>query len=137
MIFKYSEYQTQDNKTIYRPTIPILFKNGKHFIFTEAAIDSGADYTILPIEIAGVLNIKLDKRNKRTFEGAGGNPFTVYRSPNSIEHIIRQEKFRTHKWNSGVFFSESQPTILLGQNGFLDKFVVTLDGKKKEVRLDK
>ena len=137
MIFKYYQYQTKENETIYRPTIPIVFKNGKHFIFTDATIDSGADFSILSIEMAKVLDIKLDHRSKKTIESAGGNTFTVYPSPISIEHIIRQKGFRTLKWKALVYFSEIQPTILLGQKGFLDKLIVTLDGRKKEVRLDK
>ena len=55
MKFKYSEYIGGNNVKIFRPTVPIVFKNNSKFIQTEAVIDSGADFTILPIEIAGIL----------------------------------------------------------------------------------
>lgn len=135
MKFKYSEYAGPDNLKIFRPTVPILFKLKSKFIYTEAIIDSGADFTILPIEIAGILDIKLDGRKKTSFHGAGNNQFTVYPSPESIEHIIRQNSFRPLKWNSKVYFAESQPGILLGHKGFLERFKITLDGKKKELEI--
>lgn len=131
MKFKYSEYIDDKGGKLYRPTVPIVFKNKSKFIQTEAVIDSGADFTILPIEIAGFLDIKLDGRTKTNFHGAGSNPFPVYPSPIKIEHILRQNGFRTIKWNAKIFFAESQPAILLGQKGFLEKFSVTLDGKNK------
>lgn len=136
MKFKYSEYLAENNIKIFRPTVPIIFKNKSKFIQTEAIIDSGADFTILPIEIAGILNIKLDGRTKTIFHGAGGNPFPVYLSPINIEHILRQSGFQTINWQTKVFFAESQPAILLGHKGFLEKFRVTLDGKRKEVEIN-
>jgi hypothetical protein len=136
MKFNYSQYPTPDGKTIFRPSIPILLKNGKHFILVEAVIDSGSDFTIFPLEIAGALNIKLDKNSKSNFLGAGSNPFTVYHSPVKIEHVLRQNGFRTLTWKTNVYFAESQPAILLGNKGFFDQFVVTIDGKKREVSIN-
>lgn len=101
----------------------------------EALIDSGADFTILPIEIAGVLSIKLDTNKKTSFEGAGGNHFIVYPSPVKIEHIIRQSGFRVIKWEAVVYFAESQPAILLGNNGFLDQVKVIFNGKDKTIEI--
>ena len=135
MKFKYSQYPTPEGKNIYRPSIPIIFKNGEKFIYVEAVIDSGADFTILPIEIAGELGIKLDVKSKVTFYGAGGNPFTVYPSPVQIEHILRQSGFRQIAWKAHLYFAESQPAILLGNHGFLDQFEVRLKGKTKETEI--
>lgn len=135
MKFKYSEYISSDGSKIFRPTVPIIFKNKLKFIHTEAIIDSGADFTILPIEMAGILDIKLNLRTKTTFHGAGSNPFNVYPSPIEIEHILRQDGFRSIQWKTRVFFAESQPAILLGQKGFLEKFKTTLDGQKRETEI--
>lgn len=135
MKFKYSEYTGPNNIKIFRPTVSIIFKNKSKFIQTEAIIDSGADFTILPIEIAGILGIKLDLRKKTTFHGAGSNPFSVYPSPVNIEHILRQGGFRPINWKTKVFFAESQPGILLGHKGFLERFKITLDGKRKELEI--
>lgn len=135
MIFKYSEYPGLKGKSIYRPEIPILFKNGKSFIILGALIDSGADYIILPIETADSLKLKLEKRDKTEFYGAGKNPFTVYKSPKEVEYLIRQNGFRSIKAKTTVYFAESQPVILLGHHGFLQKLKVVLHGPKKEVEI--
>lgn len=124
-----------DNLKIFRPTVPIFFKNKSKFIHTEAVIDSGADFTILPIELAGILDIKLDTNSKATFYGAGRNPFSVYPSPGSISCMLRKNGFKTITWKTKVFFAESQPAILLGHKGFLEKFRVTLDGERREVEI--
>lgn len=133
MKFKYSEYG--DTAKIYRPTLPVVFKHKSNFIKTTAIIDSGADFTILPIEMAGYLDIKIDVSTKTKFNGAGSNSFTVYPSPVSIEHIVSQGGFRPLKWKAKVFFAESQPAILLGHKGFLERFEVRLNGPKREVEI--
>lgn len=133
MIFQYSQYKGPHGKFIYRPEIPIVFKNGKHFIFVRAIIDSGADYIILPIETAGQLNITLTSKSE--FYSAGGNRFTVYKSPLELEYIIRKEGFRNIAQKTVVYFAESQPAILLGNHGFLEKMRITLNGPKKEIEI--
>ncbi len=133
MIFKYREYLGANGKNIYRPTVPIIFRNGKNFAFLEAVIDSGADYIVLPIEMAGLLNLKLE--TKTEFYAAGGNRFTVYKSPSEIEYFIRKNGFRNITHRTVVYFAESQPAILLGHHGFLEKLHITLNGPKKEVEI--
>lgn len=46
MKFKYSEYIGPNGTKIFRPTVPIIFKNRSKFIQTEAIIDSGSDFTM-------------------------------------------------------------------------------------------
>lgn len=86
---------------------------------------------------AGYLDIKLDKDQKMTFQGAGSNPFTVYPSPSKITHMLRQGGFRTIEWKTTVYFAELQPAILLGNSGFFDQFSVTLNGKKGEITISR
>lgn len=132
MKFPYLPFPTLKGN-LYRPAIPIAFQHKQKFIYLNAIVDSGADFTILPIEIAGVLDLKLDPKQKETFFGAGNNTFSVYPSPQPIEHILRQNGFRTIKWRAKIYFSEAQPTILLGNKGFLEKFKVVLNGPEKEI----
>lgn len=138
MKFPYFEFETVDTrKKIYRPAVRLFFKNENKFIYSLGIIDSGADYTILPIEYAGELGLKLDVKKKTSFIGAGKNPFTVYPSPKEIQHVIRQNGFRNIEWKSIVYFAEGQPTILLGNKGFLELFKITLDGTKRELEITK
>ena len=137
MIFQYSQFPVPDQKGvfIYRTTIPIIFKYKTNFILVEALVDSGADQTILPVEIATALNIPLDESSATYFFGAGGNTFEVYRSQFAIQHSLRAAGFQPIQWSTKVYFAQSQPTILLGQDGFLNRFRVTLDGIKKEIEI--
>ena len=138
MKFSYFEFEIiNSNRKIYRPAVRLFLKNGKKLIYSLGVIDSGADCTILPIELAGELDLKLDAKKKTSFIGAGKNPFTVYPSPIEIKHVIRQNGFRDLEWSSKVYFAESQPSILLGNKGFLEHFKVTLDGTKRELEITK
>ena len=133
MNFEYSEYVGPDGKTLYRPAIPIMFKNGKYYILVRAIIDSGADFTILPIETAKQLDVKLDK--KTVFYAAGGNQFSVYKSPIELAYLVRKIGFRSITHKTIVYFAESQTTILLGNHGFLDHLRITLNGPKKRIEI--
>ena len=138
MIFKYGAYPKPDSVSefIYRPTIEIVFKYKEEFILVDALIDSGADFTILPAEMAEALHMPLDKKTKTEFLGAGGNKFIVCQSADKIEYIIRQTGFRSLRWESKVYFGDGQPTILLGQTGFLNRFRVTLDGPRRQIEIN-
>ncbi|MBD3331071.1 hypothetical protein GF354_06145 [Candidatus Peregrinibacteria bacterium] len=115
--FPYVEYLGLAEDRVFRPVIPVIFQaNGEEFK-NYCLIDSGADYSILPIEIAGKFNLELGSQPRYTVQGAGGSRFTIYRSPIEIDHIIKKRGFRDIKWKSTVYFSESGSTILLGQNG--------------------
>ncbi|MBI2634099.1 hypothetical protein HYW82_00310 [Candidatus Peregrinibacteria bacterium] len=135
IVFPYIEFLGLAEERVFRPMIPVTFKaNGKIFK-SYALIDSGADYSILPIEIAGKFKLDLASQPQYRILGAGGNSFTIYKSSVEIEHIIKKSGFREIKWKSIVFFAESGSTILLGQNGFLNRFKVILNGKNKEVEI--
>ena len=133
MHFHYSEYPGIDGQSVFRPAVPITLRYGMKNIHVEALIDSGADYTLIPLEIASVFDFKLSDQPHYLFYGAGSNTFTVYRSPVEMDHILSKSGFQHKLWKSFVYFAESQPTILLGQRGFLDRFDVHLKGKEREV----
>lgn len=135
MKFKYIQFIGPNDKSIFRAAVPIFFKNKEKFVYVQALVDSGADYTILPIELAGELGLKLSVKDKMEFFGAGNNPFTVYPSLTKITHLIRQDGFRSVSWKSEVYFAESQSSILLGNIGFLDQFKVIFDSKNKELEI--
>ncbi len=135
MIFPYVEFLGFSEERIFRPMIPVTFKaNGERFQ-SYALIDSGADYSILPIEIAGIFKLKISDQPNSNILGAGGNTFTIYKSPVEVEQIIQKRGFRDIKWKSFVYFAESGSTILLGQNGFLNHFKVVLNGKNREIEI--
>lgn len=135
MKFPYVEFLGLAEERIFRPLIPITFKVNDRVFESYALIDSGSDYTVLPIEIAGKLGLELSHYLKYNIEGAGGNSFAIYRSPVEIECLLQQRGSKTIRWLSHVYFAESGTTLLLGQKGFLDQFQVKLNGPKREIQI--
>jgi len=135
MKFPYVEFLGLAEDRVFRPMIPVTFKANNKEFKTYSLIDSGADYSVLPIEIASIFNLQLSDQPRYNILGAGGNSFQIYKSPIEIEHIIQKIGFRAIQWKSYVYFAESGSTILLGQNGFLNQLKVTLNGKNKEVEI--
>lgn len=135
MKFPYVEFLGLVEDRIFRPVIPVTFKVQDKQFKSYALIDSGADYTILPIEVAGQLGLKLSAEFRYSMEAAGGSSLNIYRSPVEIKHIIQKSGFRNLEWSSYVYFAESGSTLLLGQKGFLDRFEVRLNGHSKETHI--
>ena len=81
LIFPYIEFLGLTEDRVFRPMIPLVFRaNGQEYK-NYALIDSGSDYTILPIEIAGRFKFHLGDQPRYGLVGAGGDTFTIYRSP--------------------------------------------------------
>lgn len=135
MVFPYVEFLGLAEERIFRPMIPVTFKVGKKVFQSYGLIDSWSDYTILPIEIAGHFNLKLSSQSQYTIEGAGGNSFSIYKSPTKIRYLLCKEGFRNIVLSSYVYFAESGATLLLGQKGFLDQLEVNLDARKKIINI--
>ena len=98
----------------YRPCLPISFSNNrKEFRVGHALVDTGSDFTILPLEVAHQLEIELDDSKEVLVDGAGGGRFKVIPSRNKIGCIIELEKYRSIRWKATVYFAETEPIILL------------------------
>ena len=131
MNLPYIEDLGLEEERIFRPMLPVTFRaNGESFK-SYALVDSGSDYTILPIEIAGVLKLKLSVDRQFRLQAAGGNIFRIYKSPQKVEQAIEKKGFRPRKFSSYIYFAESGSAILLGQKGFLDQLNVKLKGPEK------
>jgi predicted aspartyl protease len=137
MIFPYVEFVGLTEERIFRPMIPITFKSNKTVFNTYALIDSGSDYTILPIEVAGLFNFSLTDQPRYTIGSAGGSSFTVYRSPEELNYVLKKRGFRDIQGKSLVYYAESCPTTLIGQSGILNNLNVRLDGNKRIIEIKK
>lgn len=119
------------------PAIRVTFRC-KRFRITigNALVDTGADETLLPLSMANDMGFDFDlEKDKVMWDGAGGQQFPAYKSPEEIEFILESSGFRPCRWTSHVFFTLEQPTILIGRRNFLDRFVVTFRGKEKVLEL--
>lgn len=69
--FRYKTIKRPDGQSIYGPWVPVTLIGHKESVGVIFLLDSGADYTVLPIEIAEILELDLSKPVEKT-KGVGG-----------------------------------------------------------------
>lgn len=114
---------------ISRPIIPVSIHYEEKKIHYEALIDSGADFTILPMGLAEILNINASNFKKILFTGVDGG---------ILKGIIAKVGMEIGgaTYQTSIVFAEISGTIgILGQIGFFDKFIVKFDLKKEGIEL--
>lgn len=133
MIFKYRKLNTPSpfskQKHLLRPIIPVSLINKKCSIRYEALIDSGADFSIFPIEIAEKLNIKLDEKQCLYFSGLEKDLIKGYKS--SIIIRIGEYNYKTKI----IFADLTGKSGILGQDGFFSLFKVRFSYKQEEIEI--
>lgn len=133
MKFKYLKYSLKDplnkNKFLYRPIIPLSIGNTSNSVRFEALIDSGADFSIFPIEIAEKINISPKNKERIYFSGIGervNEGFIAQVYLNIGKNIVKTKV---------IFSSVLEVSGVLGQHGFFDKFIIRFDLTGKEIEL--
>ena len=96
-------------------------------------LDSGADYTILPVEIAEILGLELSESIEQS-EGVGGSVDTIKTDIElNVKNAHESYKFRIPVY---VLMSRnSKIPPLLGRAGFFDEFEITIKQKSGKVTL--
>lgn len=115
------------------PTLPIIF-NG--FPVGNALVDTGADITLLPLEVNKILTLELDTENAIDIESAGGGKFKAIPAKQKLEYTLEHSGFKPITWKGTVYFAPRQPTILLGQHECLSELTITFDGPRRKIRVE-
>lgn len=117
---------------VYRPIIKIGIK-GKAIADYEVLIDSGADDSVLPEELAQIAGVELDKNNSKEFRGLGGGSLSGYKNKNVV--IL---SLGGHDFSADLYFCKgfSSGYGILGQKGFFNKFRVRFIYSKKRIEID-
>jgi len=111
-----------DTSHYERPLIPVTISSGRKSARLLALIDSGADNTIFGEQVASMLGLDLHEAPADSYCGTSGH-----------EQVARYRELSVRVGTVGyqamVGFSRlpCQVAGILGQNGFFDHFVVTLD----------
>ena len=125
-----------DAWTIYRPCLPVTFRHaGKGFPVGHALVDTGADMTVLPMEMAKYLGVELAPEKGIDIGSAGGGHFTAVPSAKAIECVVEGDGFRPARWKSVVFFAARQPTVLLGHRGCLEHLDLLFHGRDRTLEI--
>ncbi|MEI6731275.1 MAG: hypothetical protein WCK90_01200 [archaeon] len=135
--FKYKRVKRPNGIEIKSPMVPItLSGKGAKYEFI-ALLDSGADISVIPLDVAELLNADLSGK-KEEVTGIGG-------FAEAIQTTLNLEISRPHEPYSFTIpvkvlltktNTEDVP-ILLGRAGFFDKFEITFDQKNERIHLKK
>jgi hypothetical protein len=121
-------------RTSYRPSLPVTFSyRGKRFPVGHALVDTGADITLLPREIAQVLELRLDDTEPLRIARAGGGDFVAYPSLGKVGYAIEKKGYRSICWEGTVYVAEEEPIVLLGFHECLEYFDLTFMGPEKKL----
>ena len=138
LTFRYKRVKRPNNTEVKSPSIPVtLWGNGSKYGFI-ALLDSGADVSAIPQEVAELLDLDLSGK-KEDASGIGGKvpavqskinvqiekPHEVYTFTIPVKVILNKE----------IKFDGQELPVLLGRAGFFDKFVITFDQKEEKVTL--
>ena len=141
--------ETNHDKIVARPKIEVAFRknSGAKDLETNpdirvyGIVDSGADITFIPRQIAEILKIDLDEKTKKTSKSASED-FITYRANLYMEIIYDgihipignvetaiPEKFASSK--------DVEKMILLGRNSVFSQYVITFNEPAKAMEFRK
>jgi hypothetical protein len=106
----------------HRPLIPVTLSTGRKSARLLALIDSGADNTIFNMQVAAMLGLRLGNAPADSFCGTSGHEQTARYRRLAI-------RVGAVSYRAMVGFAELQFDVagILGQDGFFDRFAVTLN----------
>ncbi|MCK4327391.1 MAG: hypothetical protein KAW41_02840 [Candidatus Diapherotrites archaeon] len=131
--FNYKSIKRPDGTTVKTPSIPISLI-GKEQFDTVALLDSGADISAIPRDVAEIIGLDLRAKRSPAF-GIGGKVDAV---DTRMKILVEKghEKYRLSV-PVKVIMGDYDFPILLGRLGFFDKFVITFDQSQQKVSLKK
>jgi predicted aspartyl protease len=133
MNFKYKSLPRKGGPPRKTPTIPVTLMGPDDSIDIVAILDSGADISVLPLEVGEQLGLDLTK-NRSPCGGIGGEVDTA-------EDHVRIRVAQGHENYTFdipvkvVLDSSSSIPVLLGREGFFEKFEITFDENREKISL--
>ncbi len=129
--FRYKTVNRPDGTEVKTPSIPVVLK-GKESIETIALLDSGADISAIPRDIAEIIGLDLKGKTTPSF-GIGGKV-------DSVETRMRITVSKGHERYSfqipvKVILGKFDFPVLLGRVGFFSKFIISFDEAGERVKL--
>lgn len=129
--FRYKTVKRPDGTEVKTPSIPILL-SGKEKFETMALLDSGADISAIPEAVAEILGLDLTGKRVPAY-GIGGKLDSI-ESGVSIS-VEKGHEHYTFQIPVKVILGDYDFPILLGREGFFDKFIISFDQTQEKVLL--
>ena len=151
MYFRYKaeHFKNKEGKeiTVKKPRIEVYLRKDSASADLEKnpeyrayfTIDSGADCTFLPLQIAEILNLDLDENKKESIMTVAGKSF-AYPSEVYMEIMYRKRRvtigFVPILVTGGDASQEYiERLLVVGREGFFDKFEITFNESKQSLLL--
>jgi len=137
IIFKYVHVPRKDGTLRRAPYIPIFVNNkeGK-LIRLVALIDSGADYSIVPKDLAIFLGLKEHDVGEGKTSGIGGD---VNVRGSTLRFAVKGDR-ENYPLEVPVLILQDENLdvpLLLGRNGFFEEFEITFKQNEEKIYLKK
>lgn len=149
MRFKYhSDHNNDDEKSaVMRPRIEIAMRKSSDPVNastnpefrTFGLVDSGADISFIPRNIADILHLELSDATIKTTKSASGE-FDTYRTTMHLEIIYKKYRVSVGTVNVAVpqkdkITTDLERYILIGRDGLFDKYKITFNEASKTIDL--
>lgn len=133
MEFPYVKFEGERGP-IFRPCVPVTFHFEKGaFTIGSALVDTGADMTVLPMDIAQSFDVGLSETDGVRIKSAGGGAFVAVRSKERIDQSIEVQGFRPCRWSGHVYFAPRQSIALLGHEECLEYLNLLFKGPQRRL----
>lgn len=129
MTFHYRP-QLRGGEVRYLPLVPIEVYGPQSHVRVQALVDSGAEHTLFPLEIAERLSLPYHGSPQVSIQGVTGPTAVGYRVPLELS-------VGAHRWTTQAICIDGLETKsgLLGQLGFFEFFTVTFQYQRKLITL--
>ena len=133
--FKYKSVKRHDGNEIKTPSIPVNLRGkSPNWIEFMALVDSGADLSVVPQDVAELLNFDLSGEKDKS-RGIGGEVEVI--NTKMQVNINRKHEDYTFEVPVQVVLGDSKIPVLLGREGFFDQFKITFEQSSEMVILKK
>ncbi len=119
-------------REIYRPIVPILVHGPRDSLLVRPILDSGADFTLLPLSVAIATGVDLEMNRAGTVGGIEGGSLITY--PGEVE-LELNDGTQSYRWPTTVRFAAGN-NMLLGHLGCLEFFTATFDHRNGTFSLE-
>lgn len=135
LVFKYKRIDRPEPfPSEAAPAIPVTLIGSKEKIDVIGLLDSGADFSFIPYDMAEVLGLNLSQKP----QDIGGISGTVLAIPSTMKINVQKGR-ENYTITVGVYVSakdmDDNFPILIGRNGFFEQFKITFIEAEKRIHL--
>lgn len=135
MHFNYKSVRRPNGGFVKCPMVPVTITgNSAMRIEFMALLDSGADLSVIPKDVAELLNLDIHKETSKS-KGIGGDVNVI--NTNLLVNISKGHESYNINLPVQIILNNENIPVILGRAGFFDEFDILFDQKNQRVSLKK